>query len=370
MKLDNITKYLNRIAYKFPKGYPDMNNDQDVLLLETFISELLGEEVKVKEANLSGRTTNYSKPTGAFYKYVELNDSSDTMSFETERDAPIFNTDSFEVVANIDKGENFKILDNKESDLTKKGNSYYTRINYKDKEYYIRLSDILKPSGKQVDFINVNLDDKTKDNVFNNFKFNYQGKTYEVERVGAPSFKGKGNPKTDIFVGLNKPISPYGDDLKISLKAANATFVENWMLPSRFEQILGLEDGKKIIVEFLQKLQKEEIGTRSPYMFWFIKTKPYNSSYELTREQEYEAYSGANKFGPDSEATANCYFKGNVPSTIDDFISDLKPISELNADIGLHLRGYAKGGNAACYLLQENGEWEINPTWKEIFKIK
>ena len=30
---------------------------------------------------------------------------------------------------------------------------------------------------------------------------------------------------------------------------------------------------KKIIVEFLQKLQKEEIGTRSPYMFWFIKTK-------------------------------------------------------------------------------------------------
>ena len=142
------------------------------------------------------------------------------------------------------------------------------------------------------------------------------------------------------------------------------------MLPSRFEQILGLEDGKKIIVEFLQKLQKEEIGTRSPYMFWFIKTKPYNSSYELTREQEYEAYSGANKFGPDSEATANCYFKGNVPSTIDDFISGLKPISELSADIGLHLRGYAKGGNAACYLLQENGEWEINPTWKEIFKIK
>jgi hypothetical protein len=43
-KMDNITKYLNRIAYKFPKGYPDMNNDQDVLLLETLLSEFLGEK--------------------------------------------------------------------------------------------------------------------------------------------------------------------------------------------------------------------------------------------------------------------------------------------------------------------------------------
>ncbi len=38
--MDNITKYLNNIAYKFPKGYPDMNNDQDVLLLETLLSEI------------------------------------------------------------------------------------------------------------------------------------------------------------------------------------------------------------------------------------------------------------------------------------------------------------------------------------------
>jgi hypothetical protein len=50
--LDLITKYLNRIAYKFPKGYPDMNNDQDVLLLETLISELLGDKFSLKEEDL------------------------------------------------------------------------------------------------------------------------------------------------------------------------------------------------------------------------------------------------------------------------------------------------------------------------------
>ena len=52
-KMDNITKYLNRIAYKFPKGYPDMNNDQDVLLLETMVSEILGEKFNLEETALT-----------------------------------------------------------------------------------------------------------------------------------------------------------------------------------------------------------------------------------------------------------------------------------------------------------------------------
>ena len=48
-KMDNITKYLNKVAYKFPKGYPDMNNAQDVLLLEILMSELLGEKFSLEE---------------------------------------------------------------------------------------------------------------------------------------------------------------------------------------------------------------------------------------------------------------------------------------------------------------------------------
>ena len=50
--MDNITKYLNRIAYKFPKGYPDMNNDQDVLLLETLLSEVIGESIILENQDL------------------------------------------------------------------------------------------------------------------------------------------------------------------------------------------------------------------------------------------------------------------------------------------------------------------------------
>ena len=38
--MDNITKFLNNISYKFPKGYPDMNNMEDILLLESFLNEM------------------------------------------------------------------------------------------------------------------------------------------------------------------------------------------------------------------------------------------------------------------------------------------------------------------------------------------
>ena len=40
--MDPIQKFLNKVAYKFPKGYPDMNNAQDISLLESLLSETLG----------------------------------------------------------------------------------------------------------------------------------------------------------------------------------------------------------------------------------------------------------------------------------------------------------------------------------------
>ena len=68
--MDILEKFIRSISYKFPKGYPDMKNVQDILLLENELKKL---GIDIGEANLAGGTTNYNKPTGAFYKYVELN---------------------------------------------------------------------------------------------------------------------------------------------------------------------------------------------------------------------------------------------------------------------------------------------------------
>ena len=45
--------FFTKFAYKFDKGYPDMNNDQDVLLLESIISEAIGYKFKLSETALS-----------------------------------------------------------------------------------------------------------------------------------------------------------------------------------------------------------------------------------------------------------------------------------------------------------------------------
>ena len=47
--MDIFDKFFSEFAYKFDKGYPDMNNDQDVLLLESFISEVIGEKFSLEE---------------------------------------------------------------------------------------------------------------------------------------------------------------------------------------------------------------------------------------------------------------------------------------------------------------------------------
>ena len=47
--MDALTKFLNSIAYKFPKGYPDMNNEQDILLLETELQRMGVNLSEVKE---------------------------------------------------------------------------------------------------------------------------------------------------------------------------------------------------------------------------------------------------------------------------------------------------------------------------------
>ena len=59
--MDVLDLFFKKYSYKFPKGYPDMNNEQDVLLLESILRELeIGvdlEETKLSPAELSKDAT-------------------------------------------------------------------------------------------------------------------------------------------------------------------------------------------------------------------------------------------------------------------------------------------------------------------------
>ena len=51
--MDPIKKFLDRISYKFPKGYPEITNHKDVNLLESLISETIGESFSLLEKALT-----------------------------------------------------------------------------------------------------------------------------------------------------------------------------------------------------------------------------------------------------------------------------------------------------------------------------
>jgi len=51
--MDPIKKFLDRISYKFPKGYPEITNHKDVNLLESLISETIGESFSLMEKALT-----------------------------------------------------------------------------------------------------------------------------------------------------------------------------------------------------------------------------------------------------------------------------------------------------------------------------
>ena len=111
----------------------------------------------------------------------------------------------------------------------------------------------------------------TQANVFingtgGNWEFEHKGKEYHVKRIGEPHYKGIGNPKTDLYVELVEKLPGYGNQLKYSLKAANATFIENWMKPERYEQIFGKAKSIRIIMDMYDKLK----CVNSIYVFHFF----------------------------------------------------------------------------------------------------
>jgi len=59
-----LDKFLNKFAYKFDKGYPDMNNEQDILLLESLLQNF-GINININEgltpAELQKRTLRIPK---------------------------------------------------------------------------------------------------------------------------------------------------------------------------------------------------------------------------------------------------------------------------------------------------------------------
>ena len=90
--MEVLDKFFSGYSYKFDKGYPDMNNTQDVLLLESLISEVLGEEFKLNEKAL-----NWSDLSSESRKLVRLT----TLANQIANKTPFTLENGNEVVLNF-----------------------------------------------------------------------------------------------------------------------------------------------------------------------------------------------------------------------------------------------------------------------------
>ena len=412
--MDVLDKFFTKFAYKFPKGYPDLDDTNDVKLLEDIFFKLTKEKFILSEADMVGSATGFSGTLGTWEKYIENAWNGHEVGvtlYKSLKSQNLFkgpkeNIESVDVKINV--GDEFTIDSNDKADLAKKGSSYYAPITYKGDQYFIPLNAILKPTGKNVEKFDPDLKGvKNNPDVYHPFvpghpqeslianlfieqtspdwEFEYKGKPLKVTYLGDPNFKGVGYPKNDLQI--NTEPSPEGltSPMKVSLKADNATYIENWMGAKRAKQILG--DKLKPIVLGAYKalinstdpragngLFKGKLKSYQISMFIKDRQQQYGSeapsilSQPLSKDEAFEAFTGDGKFG-ETDGDANYYYKGKNPATIEEFLSNLKSfesnIQELT-DLYVSLRGTNEAGKSRSRVFYwDDYKWVINPLYIE-----
>jgi len=92
-------KFFTKYGYKFPKGYPDMKNEQDILLLESLLNEVLDEPSNLSEAALS--KSDLSKPIEGY------DDRGQKLLSIISNKQPLKLMDGSEAIIDIPKSKNF-----------------------------------------------------------------------------------------------------------------------------------------------------------------------------------------------------------------------------------------------------------------------
>ena len=242
--MDIITKYLNKIAYKFPKGYPDVSDAKDFYLLDYIIREQLGEEfsilnegdvedgIEILKKELGFKDEDFQKVSGKRYKVL------------------VPRAERFDYAQKMDALEDFTF------DPNAKGSSMGAVL-YKGATF------LLKPSSAQgrasagvenedilVNELRKYLEDGPKNVVFIGSNKNYPTKNItEVFDVGYDVAGGK---KADVVLKGDK-------NYPISIKKDNAGFWES--SDTRY---------KDVVKKLSEKIEKGEL---KPLIFRPFKDK-------------------------------------------------------------------------------------------------
>jgi hypothetical protein len=205
--------FFKKFSYKFPKGYPDMTNEQDTLLLENILSKILDEEIYVMKENVEAE-----EAVDLLKKELSLTDTDFIKLSSVRYKLLVPRNERYNYVNKITSIPGFTY------DANIKGSSI-GGLKYKNVVF------LLKPTGSQGrasagtenEDIIVNEINKYIDEGIENIVFDSPSKTLQIKNVKEATTVGydtAGGKKADIIIKADK-------DYPISIKKDNAGFWES-----------------------------------------------------------------------------------------------------------------------------------------------
>ena len=210
--MDILDLFFKKYSYKFPKGYPDMNNKQDVLLLESLLGSLLKENFSLIKEGDAEEAINILK------KELNLSDSDFTKQSSVRYKLLVPRAERYNYVEKISKIPGFTY------DPNLSGSSI-GGLKYKKAVF------LLKPSGAkgrasagtENEDIIVNEINKYIEEGAKNIVFDAPNKDLTINNIKSAKTVGydvAGGKKADIIIKADK-------DYPISIKKDNAGFWES-----------------------------------------------------------------------------------------------------------------------------------------------
>jgi hypothetical protein len=213
--MDVFDKFFRKFAYKFDKGYPDMKNEKDILLLESLFVNILNEEIILEKA------LSWSDLSDATRKYYRLSIIDDK----------------------IKKGEPFKLENGSEEVLT------YVDDSYSDLFANQKVKDIKDVVGTRTNQFPL-----FKDSKGNELGFSSITKTKELGGTGGSKSETTERQERSLVDAINSVKGPK------TVVSQDGSKIENIVSAEKYEGsssagtepysdvILNLEDGTKLLV--------------------------------------------------------------------------------------------------------------------------
>jgi hypothetical protein len=255
--MDALDLFFKKYSYKFPKGYPDINDKNDMILLESLLSEILDEKISLINEGDAEEAIDILK------KELNLKDTDFTKISSVRYKLLVPRSERYSYVEKITKLPGFVY------DTDIQGSSI-GGIKYKDATF------LLKPSGAQGrasagtenEDIVVNEINKYVEEGAKNVVFDAPNKDLTINNVTGAKTVGydvAGGKKADIIVKADV-------DYPISIKKDNAAFWES--SDTRYKDVVNKLSEKiangsfapeLVFVPFKDKLGNTKKGINTMY---------------------------------------------------------------------------------------------------------